>query len=176
MDWGFLRTTLEGFDFHLVMVDRIMRCVSSTSFSLSINGGMYGYFNGKRGLRQGDPLSPYLFTMVKEVLTLLIRKKVANSSTFKYHAKCDKLGIVNLCFVDDLFLFAHGVLDSTRVLHYALINSRRFRFWFLVFRRVLPSSVMFPIMLIRVFLVSCFLKKVFCWLDTLGFPLFLRTF
>ena len=55
-----------------------------------------------------------------EVLTLLIRKKVATSSVFKYYVKCDKLGIVNLCFANDLFLFAHGDLGSAKVLHSAL--------------------------------------------------------
>lgn len=95
-----------------------MTCISSTSFSLSINGGVHGYFKGKRGLRQGDPMSPYLFTLVMEVLTLLIHRKVVDSSSFKYRVKCDKLVIV--CFVDDLLLFYHGDLDSARVLHSAL--------------------------------------------------------
>ncbi|GJZ02440.1 putative RNA-directed DNA polymerase [Tanacetum coccineum] len=56
VDWNFLRSILIGFGFHMMMVNWIMECVTSTSFSLSINGSLFGYFKGKRGLRQGDPI------------------------------------------------------------------------------------------------------------------------
>ncbi|GKC39248.1 RNA-directed DNA polymerase, eukaryota [Tanacetum coccineum] len=58
------------------MVKWIMTCVTSTKFSININGERVGYFKGGRGLRQGDPVSPYLFTLVMEVLNLLIKKNI----------------------------------------------------------------------------------------------------
>ncbi|GJZ87926.1 DNA helicase [Tanacetum coccineum] len=84
VDWNFLRAVLVGFGFHHRMI-------------------------GKRGLRQGDPLSPYLFTLVMEVLTLMLHRRARVTNSFTYHRYCSKLNIINLCFADDLFLFAHGL-------------------------------------------------------------------
>ncbi|KAJ0725657.1 putative RNA-directed DNA polymerase [Helianthus annuus] len=98
------------------MVKWIMACVTSTSFSLAINGNLFGYFKGKRGLRQGDPMSPYLFTLVMEVLILILQKQVSLSSKFRFHSKCEAQRIINICFADDLFLFARGDHGSAKVI------------------------------------------------------------
>ncbi|GJY25759.1 putative RNA-directed DNA polymerase [Tanacetum coccineum] len=116
VDWNFLRMTLHGFGFHETMVSWIMECVSSTSYSICINGSLHGFFKGKRGLRQGDPLSPYLFTLVMEVLTLMLQRRVQASDCFTYHRYCSKLDLINLCFADDLFLFAYGDVNSASII------------------------------------------------------------
>ena len=116
VNWQFLRCILIRFGFHERMVQWIMECVTTTSFSISVNGILHGYFKGKRGLRQGDPLSPYLFTLVMEVLTLILRRRVRDSELFTFHHKCSQLNIINLCFADDLFLFAHGDAHSAGVI------------------------------------------------------------
>ncbi|GJZ64172.1 putative reverse transcriptase domain, reverse transcriptase zinc-binding domain protein [Tanacetum coccineum] len=111
---------LECFDFHPRMIKWIMACVTSTSFSLSLNGDIHGFFKGKRGLRQGDPLSPYLYTLVMEVLTLMINRRVSSSGLFRYHKHCEELHLINVCFADDLFIFARGDVESARVIMEAL--------------------------------------------------------
>ncbi|GJS42093.1 putative RNA-directed DNA polymerase, eukaryota, reverse transcriptase zinc-binding domain protein [Tanacetum coccineum] len=120
VDWKFLETILVGFGFHPKMVQWIMVCVSGASYSISVNGNVHGWFKGKRGLRQGDPLSPYLFTLVMEILTLLLQRKVRNSDEFQYHHLCEQQRIINLCFADDLFLFARGHPSSVSVIMDAL--------------------------------------------------------
>ncbi|GJR80252.1 putative RNA-directed DNA polymerase [Tanacetum coccineum] len=116
VDWEFLKAALEGFGFHNTMIRWIMECVTTTSFSISINGSLYGHFKGKRGLRQGDPISPYLFTIVMEVLTLMLKRRVREVEGFTYHRYCSNMELINLCFADDLFLFAHGDTSSAKII------------------------------------------------------------
>ncbi|GJS44921.1 putative reverse transcriptase domain, reverse transcriptase zinc-binding domain protein [Tanacetum coccineum] len=116
VDWKFLHDVLIRYGFHPRMIGWIMECVTSTSFSISINGSLHGYFKGKRGLRQGDSMSPYLFTLVMEVLTLMLHRRARVSGEFTYRRYCSKLNLINLCFADDLFQFSHGDVDSARVI------------------------------------------------------------
>ncbi|GKA57418.1 hypothetical protein Tco_0756606 [Tanacetum coccineum] len=120
VDWGFLKEVLIGFGFHDRMIGWIMECVTTTSFSISINGSLHWFFKGKRDPRQGDLLSLYLFTLVMEILTPMLHRRVSNTTKFVYHRYCADLELINLCFADDLFLFMNGDVDSARIIKDAL--------------------------------------------------------
>ncbi|XP_052627262.1 uncharacterized protein LOC128133760 [Lactuca sativa] len=120
VNWSFLQDILFFFGFHPVMIKWIMSCVSTPSYMLSINGTFHGFFEGKRGLRQGCPLSPYLFTLVMEIFNLIIQRRIRNEKMFKYHWSCKKQKITHLCFADDLMIFCHGNKASARVVKEAL--------------------------------------------------------
>lgn len=57
VSWEFVIEALEGYGFPSSFVHMVMACISSTNFSVRINGEAHGYFAGQRRLRRGDPIS-----------------------------------------------------------------------------------------------------------------------
>ncbi|GJZ48772.1 RNA-directed DNA polymerase, eukaryota, reverse transcriptase zinc-binding domain protein [Tanacetum coccineum] len=120
VNWTFLENALRMFGFHSKRVNWIMTCVSTLSYSICINGDRYRYFRGGRGLRQGDLMSPYLFTMVMEVFNLVLKQKISEENKFKYHFGCKKLQITHLYFAGDLLVLYHRDSTSVKVIKSAL--------------------------------------------------------
>ncbi|XP_026439716.1 uncharacterized protein LOC113338529 [Papaver somniferum] len=93
--------------------------ISSSRFSTMINGSPYGFFGAKRGLRQGCPLSPYLFVMVMEILSVCLKKQV-EAGDYGLHPKCHQTALTHLCFADDVLVFCKGDLQSTSAFNTAI--------------------------------------------------------
>lgn len=101
--WDYLMSILDSMNIPPKLKKWIYLCISTASFSINLNGSLIGNFTSSRGLRQGDPLSPYLFILVMEGFTQLLKDKI-RPSTFQFHDKCNTLSIASLAFADDLFI------------------------------------------------------------------------
>ncbi|GKB95287.1 RNA-directed DNA polymerase, eukaryota, reverse transcriptase zinc-binding domain protein [Tanacetum coccineum] len=108
-------------EFHKKIIGRIMTCVTSASFSICINGERYGYFKSGRGPRQEDLMSPYLFTLIMEVLSLIIQRRVSKSKNFKYHWGCKELKLTQ-CFANDILMLCNRDYKSVKVLKEGLME------------------------------------------------------
>jgi hypothetical protein len=74
VEWIFLEQMMLKLGFHQAWVDVVMRCVRTVRFSVRLNGGLSSDFSPSRGIRQGDPLSPYLFLFCVEGFSTLLKK------------------------------------------------------------------------------------------------------
>ncbi|KAL0288554.1 UNVERIFIED_CONTAM: hypothetical protein Sradi_7095400 [Sesamum radiatum] len=117
VNWDYLLAVLRLFKFPNRFILWVEQCITTASFSISLNGTVHGFLSQHSGLRQGDPISPYLFVLVMESLHLLIKSTVQNDANFQFHWRCKEMGIVNLCFADDLLLFCKADIYSATVLH-----------------------------------------------------------
>ncbi|XP_013608037.1 uncharacterized protein LOC106423221 [Brassica napus] len=109
--WDFLLKLLEAQDFPPVFREWVKECITSPRFSMSINGELAGFFKGKKGLRQGDCISPYMFIMVMEALSKIL-EKAAVEGKIKLHPKCEDPRVTHLLFADDLLVFLDGSHSS----------------------------------------------------------------
>lgn len=68
VEWAFIHECLQGKGMDLHTISLIMNCISQASFSILVNGKKSAPFNYSRGLRQGDPMSTYMFNLCLESL------------------------------------------------------------------------------------------------------------
>ena len=112
VEWDYLKRVMEKMGFHVKWVKLIMACITTAHFFVLVNGNPTDYILPSKGLRQGDPLSPYLFLFCVEGLTALIRK--AETDGFIRGVAASRGGpcISHLLFADDSLLFCHVAVDE----------------------------------------------------------------
>lgn len=113
ISWEFIFNCLQGLNFPGQFMRWLQACICTTNFTVGYNGTVQGYFKGKRGLRQGDPLSLYLFVIAMNCLSLMLNK-AAEEGKFNYHHNCQSSKLTHLCFADDLLIFLDGTLSSVQ--------------------------------------------------------------
>ncbi|CAN1135074.1 LINE-1 retrotransposable element ORF2 protein, partial [Linum perenne] len=123
VNWGCLIQTLEAMNFPPRWVDWMWSCISSPFFSVLVNGESKGYFKSERGLRQGDSLSPFLFTCVMEVLSGMFRV-VRGAGLFSgfFMDEANRRGEVShVLYADDTIVFCEADEQQVKVLLATLV-------------------------------------------------------
>jgi hypothetical protein len=108
VDWNFILQ-------YLLCVDTGLECITTPKFSIALNDTLVGYFEGKKGLRQGDPISPYLFVLAMEVFSRLLEEASLKDKAFQFHPGYAAIKLADLWFGDDLLLFSWASCKLFRV-------------------------------------------------------------
>ncbi|XP_025638571.1 uncharacterized protein [Arachis hypogaea] len=114
--WSFVDIVLQKMGFELRWRTWVKECVTTASMSVLINGSPSKPFKMERGLRQGDPLSPFLFVLVVDVLHRMVGEAVRNGRISPLLVGQDNIELSHLQFADDTILFCPQ--DMETVLNY----------------------------------------------------------
>ena len=112
VEWVFLEKIMQKLGFDDKWKALIMRCVTTVSYSIKINGTPRGCIIPSRGIRQGDPLSPYLFLLCAEGLSTLIRKAVEEGQMGGIAVSCGGPRLSHLFFADDGLIFCKASINE----------------------------------------------------------------
>jgi len=108
LSWNFLLKVLNQLGFNDTFCNWIHTILISAMISISLNGSHHGFINCKRGVRQGDPLSPLLFCIAEEVLSKGIYKLVEDDLVSRIKGTRE-VQVPSHCFyADDLMVFCKG--------------------------------------------------------------------
>jgi hypothetical protein len=115
IDWDFLRLILHAVGFGDNFSSWILACVTTANFAVLINGDPSTFFKSERGLRQGCPLSPYLFILIMEGLSILLSQSVSEQKISGIKVS-NLVKIVHLMFVDDVLLLSIADPEEWRII------------------------------------------------------------
>jgi hypothetical protein len=107
ISWNFIAKTLAKHNFSDPFISLIHACISTTSMHVLINGKPSEYIYPSRGIRQGCPLSPYLFVIGINELSNMLQTALQNSNISEIQLGHGGPNIHSLFFVDDLIICGH---------------------------------------------------------------------
>jgi len=105
VEWMFLEAVMSKMGFDPLWIKMIMVCVRTVSYSVAINGNVVGNILPSRGLRQGDPISPYLFIICAKAFSSLLSNAQAKGLISSVPTSKKGPSISHLFFADDSVVF-----------------------------------------------------------------------
>lgn len=114
VDWDFLFWFLRNKGLGDKWISWMEGCITDTYFSILLNGTSKGFFKALRGLRQGNPLSPFLFTLVVDDLSSILRRAEERWLVEGFVIRDDRIMVPHLQFTDDIILFLKVGRDNIK--------------------------------------------------------------
>ncbi|XP_042944727.1 uncharacterized protein LOC122278613 [Carya illinoinensis] len=108
IEWEFMNKVMLKMGFGSKWVDQVMQCVTTVNYSLLINGVPRTYFAPSRGIRQGDPLSPYLFILCSEFLSYSLNQAELQGLISRVPAARGAIHVNHLFFADNSLVFCRS--------------------------------------------------------------------
>ena len=112
VEWGCLKDIMLKMGFSAKWVNTMMLCVTSVTYSIRINGKPRGQITPTRGLRQGDPISPFLFLFCVEGLLAPLHQATSRGELHGMAAYPRGPRISHLFFADDSIIFCQATNDD----------------------------------------------------------------
>ena len=96
-------------------------CLSSVSHAILVNRNAKGWVKATKGLRQGDPLSPFLFTIVADVLSRMLLRVEERSMLEGFNVGRNRTRVSHLQFADDTIFFSSTCVEELQTLKFILL-------------------------------------------------------
>ncbi|RVW38475.1 Transposon TX1 uncharacterized 149 kDa protein [Vitis vinifera] len=119
--WDFLDHVLEKKGFSPRWRKWMSGCLSSVSYAILVNGSAKGWVKASRGLRQGDPLSPFLFTLVADVLSRMLMRAEERNMMEGFRVGRNRTRVSHLQFADDTIFFSNSREEELQTLKSLLL-------------------------------------------------------
>ncbi|GJW45433.1 putative RNA-directed DNA polymerase, eukaryota, reverse transcriptase zinc-binding domain protein [Tanacetum coccineum] len=114
LNWSFLFSILKQMGFSVKWRNWIHSCLNSAHASVLVNGSPTKEFKIERGLRQGDPLSPFLFILAVEALNVALLEATNNNVFHGFHVGKEKVHISHLQFADDALIMGEWFYSNAK--------------------------------------------------------------